>query len=429
MLDMVSCCRNVSDRHFKLDRVEMDMQCIKHCEPDSPYPPVEYSQPVWQTLQMFVGEAFCLVLYALGAIYQYYFNVEEIVEDDEDEALLENQAPASYGSTEATPPRGRQPHRKLVRRSSSVWVPQPRPPANESTFSIMSLANPPPFVSFSLRFFFPAMCDIFATTLMNVALLMMPVSFHVMTRGALVLWVGLFSVMFLSHHLHLYQWLSLVMVMGGVVLVGLSSIIVQHETAMSQLILTFLDASKESAVKTLTGVALVLVAQIFSAMQFVWEEKIMREHRLEPLVVVGLEGLFGMIQILVGMLVLHRYVGSKPSGQGGFFDLRAGFEQTLLIAPVRISAFMCAASIAMYNSFGLNVTRAVSATARSTIDTFRTLGICAVSVWLGWEVLRPLSGSVQALGFAMLAYGTFLFNGVVSPPRWMQRSRGYQGAA
>ena len=144
---------------------------------------------------------------------------------------------------------------------------------------------------------------------------------------------------------------------------------------------------------------------------------------------VGLEGLFGMIQILVGMLVLHRYVGSKPSGQGGFFDLRAGFEQTLLIAPVRISAFMCAASIAMYNSFGLNVTRAVSATARSTIDTFRTLGICAVSVWLGWEVLRPLSGSVQALGFAMLAYGTFLFNGVVSPPRWMQRSRGYQGAA
>ena len=104
-----------------------------------------------------------------------------------------------------------------------------------------------------------------------------------MTRGALVLWVGLFSVMFLSHHLHLYQWLSLVMVMGGVVLVGLSSIIVQHETAMSQLILTFLDASKESAVKTLTGVALVLVAQIFSAMQFVWEEKIMREHRLSRL--------------------------------------------------------------------------------------------------------------------------------------------------
>ncbi|WFD21239.1 hypothetical protein MCAP1_003500 [Malassezia caprae] len=407
----------------------MTKQCIKHCEPDSPYPPVEYSQPVWQTLQMFVGEAFCLALYAVGAVYQYYFDVEEVIEDDEDEALLENQTPASYGSTEAPAPRERHPHRKLLRRSSSVWVPQPRPPANESTFSIMSLANPPPFVAFSLRFFFPAMCDIFATTLMNVALLMMPVSFHVMTRGALVLWVGLFSVMFLRHHLHLYQWLSLVMVMGGVILVGLSSIIVQHEAATSQVILAFLNARKESAVRTLMGVALVLVAQIFSAMQFVWEEKIMHDHRLEPLVVVGLEGLFGMIQILIGMLVLDRYIGSKPSGQGGFFDIRAGFEQTLLIRPVRNSAILCALSIAMYNSFGLNVTRAVSATARSTIDTFRTLGICAVSVWLGWEVLRPLSGSVQALGFAVLAYGTFLFNGVVSPPRWMQRSRGYEGAA
>lgn len=405
------------------------MQCVEYCEPDSPYPPKEYSQPVWQTLQMFVGEAFCLVLYALGAIYQYYFDVEVVMEDDEDEPLLENQTPASYGSTEDHRQHEHHPHRKLVRRTSSVWVQQPRPTANESTFSIMSLANPPPFVAFSVRFFFPALCDIIATTLMNVALLMMPVSFHVMTRGALVLWVGLFSVMFLRHHLHLYQWLSLVMVMGGVVLVGLSSLIVQHEAASSQWILTLLNVPAHSAVQTLSGVALVLAAQIFAAMQFVWEEKIMHDHRLEPLVVVGLEGLFGMIQILVGMLVLHRYVGSKPSGKGGFFDMRAGFEQTLLIPSVRVSAILCAASIAMYNSFGLNVTRAVSATARSTIDTFRTLGICAVSVWLGWEVLRPLSGTVQALGFAVLAYGTFLFNGVVSPPRWMLRSRGYEGTA
>lgn len=28
-----------------------------------------------------------------------------------------------------------------------------------------------------------------------------------MTRGALVLWVGIFSVIFLRRHLHLFQWL------------------------------------------------------------------------------------------------------------------------------------------------------------------------------------------------------------------------------
>ena len=82
---------------------------------------------------------------------------------------------------------------------------------------------------------------------MNIGLFYTPVSIYQMTRGALVLWVGLFSVMFLRRHLWLYQcvpflpyphpnnpwsstyeqytmcrWLSLVTVMIGVSIVGLS---------------------------------------------------------------------------------------------------------------------------------------------------------------------------------------------------------------
>lgn len=72
----------------------------------------------------------------------------------------------------------------------------------------------------------PAACDLTGTTvsslrvfvyarifdsgvallqLMNVGLLYTPVSIYQMTRGALVLWVGLFSVMFLRRKLWLYQ--------------------------------------------------------------------------------------------------------------------------------------------------------------------------------------------------------------------------------
>jgi len=58
------------------------------------------------------------------------------------------------------------------------------------------------------------------------------------------------------------------------------------------------------------------------------------------------------------------------------------------------------------------VTRTVSATSRSTIDTCRTLFIWIASLFLGWETFKWL----QVLGFAMLVYGTFLFNGLVRPP-------------
>lgn len=65
-----------------------------------------------------------------------------------------------------------------------------------------------------------------------------------------------------------------------------------------------------------------------------------------------------------------------------------------------------------FNFFGLSVTRTVSATSRSTIDTCRTLFIWLVSLALGWETFKWL----QVVGFALLVYGTFLFNDIVRPP-------------
>jgi hypothetical protein len=65
-----------------------------------------------------------------------------------------------------------------------------------------------------------------------------------------------------------------------------------------------------------------------------------------------------------------------------------------------------------FNFFGLSVTRTVSATSRSTIDTCRTLFIWLVSLGLGWESFKWL----QVVGFGLLVYGTFLFNDIIRPP-------------
>ena len=67
---------------------------------------------------------------------------------------------------------------------------------------------------------------------MNVGLLYTPVSIFQMTRGALVLFVGILSVLFLHRRLHLYQWFALLVVMGGIAVVGLSGSLVK--TALSE---------------------------------------------------------------------------------------------------------------------------------------------------------------------------------------------------
>jgi hypothetical protein len=124
----------------------------------------------------------------------------------------------------------------------------------------------------------PSVCG---TTLMNVGLILTPVSIYQMSRGALVLWVGVLSVIFLRRRLFLYQWSSLIIVTMGVCLVGLSGSLVKKQveeelppsfTAV-ELVGRFVSVlsrrGDEDPAKVAVGVALILFAQIFTASQFV----------------------------------------------------------------------------------------------------------------------------------------------------------------
>lgn len=105
---------------------------------------------------------------------------------------------------------------------------------------------------------------------MNVGLILTPVSIYQMSRGALVLWVGVLSVIFLRRKLWLYQWTALLIVTLGVCLVGLSGSLVKRdeEGVIDQLIQIAKRADDDPA-KVALGVALILFAQIFTATQYV----------------------------------------------------------------------------------------------------------------------------------------------------------------
>lgn len=276
----------------------------------------------------------------------------------------------------------------------------------------------------------PACCDITATTLMNVGLLYVAASIYQMTRGALVLFVGLFSVIFLRRKLYLYQWTALVIVVLGVGVVGLAGAIAPNPQARPEprslvgvatlVVRATVDKAKTpDALQTILGVLMIAGAQIFTATQFVFEEWTLERYAIEPLKMVGWEGLFGFIVTAFGMLVLHFAVGR--SGQHEWFDAVEGLRQVTQYRNIAISSVLIMISIGGFNFFGLSVTRTVSATSRSTIDTCRTLFIWIVSLALHWETFKWL----QILGFVLLVYGTFLFNEIVGLPfkRCMRRSR------
>lgn len=146
-------------------------------------------------------------------------------------------------------------------------------------------------------FLFPAVCDIAGTTLMNVGLILTPVSIYQMSRGALVLWVGILSVMFLRRRLRAYQWVSLVIVMLGVALVGLAGSMVKkvpesvgndrEDDGVAMILLKRLAVATaemvapEDPTKVFIGVLLITGAQIFTATQFVRSTEVWRRFRAD----------------------------------------------------------------------------------------------------------------------------------------------------
>ncbi|KAJ1335256.1 Transmembrane protein C2orf18 [Microdochium nivale] len=373
-----------------------DNQCVRNCDDPDPKKRAHFEQPVLQTAQMFVGESGCWIVVGLMSLYQSYASKKregyQPVSTRDPSAARDDDDAASITSQDT-----------LITRERSSGAPD----GLLAGFGILLLA-------------LPAICDILGTTLMNAGLLMVAASIYQMTRGALVLFVGLFSVIFLKRKLYLFHWTSLFGVVLGVAVVGLAGYLYPDSKAQAHSMITSAMADPGAdALRSLFGVTLIAGAQIFTATQFVLEEYLLERSNIDPLQVVGWEGLFGLATTLAGMIVLHFAIGMTDAGRYGPFDMVEGFRQMTENKIVLVSSLLIMVSIGGFNFFGLSVTRSVSATARSTIDTCRTLFIWVVSLGLGWETFKWL----QVLGFALLVYFTFLFNGIVEPPFEFLRPR------
>ncbi|KAG0053098.1 hypothetical protein BGZ83_001690 [Gryganskiella cystojenkinii] len=362
-----------------------DKACVKNC--DLPVEEQEhFEQPLWQTLNMFVGESLCLVVASICAFLADKYGrakwADLILDDQEDDALAVVESDGlivpeavhghGHGHGHGAPSKKKKLEGALV---LLLWL--------------------------------PTLCDMTASTLMNVGLIYCAASVYQMLRGALVILTGLLSVIFLGRRLLAFEWFALFTISAGIATVGLSSVLAARSKTT-----TNDDPDSDEAIqaaKAVLGIFLVLFAQIFTATQFVIEEKFLSGYQIAPLRAVGYEGVFGTISVLVAMPLFHFTYG--VSNPGSSLDLRTGWEQIRTFPQIWIPAIIMLFSISSFNFFGISVTKTVSATSRSTIDSCRTLFIWAISLYLGWEKFS----SLQVVGFVMLVYGTFVFNGVIAP--------------
>ncbi|KAH9083865.1 hypothetical protein EDB83DRAFT_55709 [Lactarius deliciosus] len=285
-----------------------DRQCVENYDDPDSRRHVLYEQLVW-ILQMFLGEMLCF----LPVLYEYLSKrwraaSIRLPEEDSDSTLAELSESQKL-----------QPKKLTGRRILLLWL--------------------------------PALCDLTGTTLMNVGLLYTPVSIYQMTRGALVLFVGILSVLFLRRkHQRFFsrlQWFSCQRYPPLD-----CSVFRQHVRSDD----TYRFAGKRDR-RTLRQPRCPFHYVCTNLHQFVVEEKILGQYSIPPLLAVGL---FGTISVLFLMPLLSLVELPPSSPAAAWFDLVRGWHQ-LVSTP---SVLFIACSIALFNFFGLSVTKYVSATAR-----------------------------------------------------------------
>lgn len=137
----------------------------------------------------------------------------------------------------------------------------------------------------------PASFDFFGTTLMFVALTMCAASIYQMMRGIIVVVTAGMAMAFLGRKQYFHHYFSLFLIVSAVAIVGVVGILISNKQNSEAH-----DADAPPPVETKPfGLILLVISQFFTGGQFVFEEKLLSGYYLDPLLVVGLEGMWGCI--------------------------------------------------------------------------------------------------------------------------------------
>jgi hypothetical protein len=235
-----------------------DLTCIRDCDTH----PLYFEQPLLQTLNMFVGEWMCLVVWWCMNQNTGYVAIQD-----------------------------QEPVEQVERVEQVEHTEEP----------IEEDLPPPPLQGLAqLYFLIPTLCDMTATTLMNVGLLYVSASIYQMLRGSVVICTFVLSY-FLNGPRPMYKFMAVLIVFLGVGIVGMAS------------------GTHDAGGNPVVGTLLVILAQFFTATQFVVEERLLQRYSVEPLRAVGLEGLFGCTILAVLIPLLHITVGQYHPGS--MFDI------------------------------------------------------------------------------------------------------------
>jgi drug/metabolite transporter (DMT)-like permease len=260
----------------------------------------------------------------------------------------------------------------------------------------------------------PAILDLLATALCFVGILYNSASVFQMLRGSMIIFSALLSVLFLRKRLHAYHWAGVGLCCLAIVVVGYSNMMATSSSS---------TPSDIPQSKVVFGMALIVLGQVIQASQVVLEEKLLRGYSIEPFQIVGMEGVWGSLaMLLVFFPALYLIPGSDAGGaQENLYDTIVMMQNN---KNLQYLVLLYVFSVFTYNMSGMLVTYALSAVHRTMLEASRTAVIWLIDLVIHYYICPSSSFGetwsswswLQLLGFGILILGQSVYSELVQIP-------------
>jgi len=296
----------------------------------------------------------------------------------------------------------------------------------------------------------PSVFDLIATALCMIGLQYVDVSIYQLLRCSGIFFVAWMKQHILRDHLYWFQWIGVLWNVVGVVLVGTTALLDGHTKLISSTlelegaVATTVDRDDGNQ-QALYGVGLILSGAVVQAMQFVFEEKVMKmEIPTPPLLLIGMEGFWGSILCLLVVYPLaYAIPGDDNVGSAGSYmdtDKQGNHSTGSYENPVNTYAMFTSSphiqiafaiyllAIFGFNFFAIMVTYMLDSVWHAILDNFRPISVWLVELFIYYVFFSvfntpasPLSQKyfgeywtpwswIQVCASVVLLYGTAIYN-------------------
>ena len=261
----------------------------------------------------------------------------------------------------------------------------------------------------------PAAFDLLGTALASIGLLFTTVSVYQLVRCSVIIVTALLKATVLKQHLSSYMWVGIAINTLAMVLVSASSFL-PSATAGATVAEDGIDRDPR------VGIVFILLSCLVQGSQYVFEERVMTVDNAPPLVVVGMEGLWGAVLMPI-VVFPWAYILPGTDVGGCMENIHDSYVMIQHSTGIQLVLVVFTLTVFLYNIFCIYVTFLLSSIWHAILDNFRPISVWMTDLALFYVFTRGTFGEewtsaswVEFVGMLLLFLGTAVYNGNVQLP-------------